>query len=93
MSFFLIPLTALIASVLTFFSGFGLGTILLPVFAIYYPMPIAVLLTAIVHFSNNMFKIGLVYKNINWKLVLRFGLPSMVAALIGAYVLKHLSQF
>ena len=90
MSFFLIPLTALIASVLTFFSGFGLGTILLPVFAIYYPMPIAVLLTAIVHFSNNMFKIGLVYKNINWKLVLKFGLPSMVAALIGAYVLKHL---
>jgi uncharacterized membrane protein YfcA len=90
MSFFLIPLTALIASVLTFFSGFGLGTILLPVFAIYYPMPIAVMLTAIVHFSNNVFKLGLVYKNINWNLVFKFGLPSMLAALVGAYLLKHL---
>lgn len=90
MSFFIIPITALLASILTFFSGFGLGTILLPVFAIYYPAPIAVLLTAIVHFSNNIFKIGLVYKNINWNLVLKFGLPSMLAALLGAYFLKNL---
>jgi uncharacterized membrane protein YfcA len=90
MSFFLIPLTALIASILTFFSGFGLGTILLPVFAIYYPMPIAILLTASVHFSNNIFKIGLVFKSINWTLVLKFGLPSMLAAVVGAYLLKHM---
>ncbi len=88
MSFFIIPLTALLASLLTFFSGFGLGTILLPVFAVYYPAPIAVLLTAIVHFSNNIFKIGLVYKNIHWNLVLKFGFPSMLAALLGAYFLK-----
>ena len=90
MSFFIIPLTALLASLLTFFSGFGLGTILLPVFAVYYPAPIAVLLTAIVHFSNNIFKIGLVYKNIHWNLVLKFGFPSMLAALLGAYFLKNL---
>jgi uncharacterized membrane protein YfcA len=90
MTFFIIPFTAFIASLLTFFSGFGLGTILLPVFAMYYPTPIAILLTAIVHFSNNIFKIGLVYKNINWKLVLKFGAPSVLAALIGAYLLKNL---
>ena len=90
MAFFIIPVTALLASILTFFSGFGLGTILLPVFAIYYPAPIAVLLTAIVHFSNNIFKISLVYKNINLGLVLKFGLPSMLAAFFGAYFLKKL---
>lgn len=91
MSFFLIPLTALIASILTFFSGFGLGTILLPVFSIYYDAPIAVGLTAIVHFLNNIFKIGLVYKNINWSVVLKFGIPSLLAALVGAYFLKTIS--
>ena len=82
MSFIIIPLIALIASILTFFSGFGLGTILLPVFTIYYPAPIAVGLTAIVHFLNNTFKIGLVYKHINWKVVIKFGVPSLIAALI-----------
>lgn len=92
MSFIIIPLTALIASILTFFSGFGLGTILLPVFTIYYDAPIAVGLTAIVHFLNNSFKIGLVYKNINWKIVLQFGTPSLLAALLGAYFLKVISN-
>jgi uncharacterized membrane protein YfcA len=92
MSFIIIPLTALIASILTFFSGFGLGTILLPVFTIYYPAPIAVGLTAIVHFLNNAFKIGLVYKHINWKVVLKFGIPSLIAALLGALVLERLSE-
>lgn len=92
MSFIIIPLTALIASILTFFSGFGLGTILLPVFTIYYPAPIAVGLTAIVHFLNNAFKIGLVYKHINWKVVLKFGIPSLIAALLGALVLERMSE-
>ena len=92
MSFIIIPITALIASILTFFSGFGLGTILLPVFTIYYDAPIAVGLTAIVHFLNNAFKITLVYKNINWKVVLKFGIPSLIAALFGAFLLKGLSS-
>ena len=91
MSFFIIPLTALFASILTFFSGFGLGTILLPVFSIYYDAPTAVVLTAIVHFLNNIFKIGLVYKKINWSIVLKFGIPSIISALIGAYFLKIIS--
>lgn len=92
MSILIIPLTALLASILTFFSGFGLGTILLPVFSIYYDPPIAVALTAIVHFLNNAFKIGLVYKNINWNVVLKFGIPSLIAALGGAFLLKSLSS-
>lgn len=91
MIFLLIAITSLIASFLTFFSGFGLGTILLPVFAIYYPLPIAIGLTACVHLLNNVFKLGLVYKSINWSLVLQFGLPSLLAAFAGAYLLKQLS--
>jgi hypothetical protein len=92
MIYVLIALTSLIASFLTFFSGFGLGTILLPVFAIYYPLPIAIALTACVHFFNNVFKFGLVYKNINWKIAFKFGLPSLIAAFFGAWALKNLDQ-
>lgn len=91
MEFLLIGITALAASLLTFFSGFGLGTLLLPVFAVYYPIEIAVALTAIVHLLNNLFKMGLVSKNINWQLVFKFGIPSMIASFAGAYLLKKLS--
>ena len=88
MSFFIIPITALIASILTFFSGFGLGTILLPVFTMYYDAPIAVGLTAIVHFLNNVFKISLVYKNINWSVVLKIWDPISISSINWCLFLK-----
>ena len=56
MSVILICAVALAASCLTFFSGFGLGTILMPVFAIFFPLEIAIALTAVVHFLNNIFR-------------------------------------
>lgn len=92
MIYALIAITALIASFLTFFSGFGLGTILLPVFAIYYPLPVAIALTASVHFLNNIFKLGLVFKNINWNVVKSFGIPAVIAAFAGAFILSVLSK-
>lgn len=92
MDYIIIPLTALIASFLTFFSGFGLGTLLLPVFALYYPLPVAIALTAVVHLLNNLFKLSLVFKNINWNVALRFGIPSLLAAFAGAFALRKLSD-
>lgn len=92
MIYVLIAVTSCLASFLTFFSGFGLGTILLPVFAIYYPLPLAVALTACVHLLNNVFKLMLVYKGINWRIVLKFGIPSLIAAFFGAWLLKSIDQ-
>lgn len=87
----IICLTAFAASMLTFFSGFGLGTILLPVMAIFFPVEVAVALTGIVHFSNNIFKLVLVSRHAAWRVVLRFGLPAMVAAYCGARLLFEMS--
>lgn len=75
------------ASLLTFFSGFGLATILTPVFAIFFPIEIAVALTGVVHFLNNLFKVGLTGKHINWRIGLRFGVAAMASAFIGAEAL------
>jgi uncharacterized membrane protein YfcA len=33
---------ALLVSALTLFSGFGLGTVLMPAFALFFPVPVAV---------------------------------------------------
>lgn len=57
MEYFIVCLAALVASGLTLFSGFGLGTILTPVLAIFFPVPLAVGATAIAHLANNLFKL------------------------------------
>ena len=84
MELVLIGLAALLASGLTLFSGFGLGTILMPVFAVFFPLPLAIAATAVVHFSNNLFKFGLMARQADWSVVLKFGLPAAVAAVLGA---------
>jgi uncharacterized membrane protein YfcA len=85
----IIAVVAFLASLLTFFSGFGLGTLLLPVFALFFDLETAIALTAIIHFLNNVFKFFLVYKKINARIVLSFGLPSLLFAFAGAWLLKQ----
>jgi uncharacterized protein len=88
----LIPcLAAFLASMLTFFSGFGLGTILTPVFVFFFPVDIAIALTGVVHFFNNIFKITLVGRNINKTVLLRFGIPAIVASFLGAWLLLRIT--
>ncbi len=89
----LIALFSCIGALLTFFSGFGLGTILLPVFALFFPLPQAVMLTAIVHLLNNLFKGFLIYKHIQFNIVLKFGIPAIVFAFIGAYCLELIEKW
>ena len=85
-----IGVAAFLASGITFFSGFGLGTILLPVFALFLPIEMAVVATAIVHFLNNLFKLVLVGGKASWPIVLRFGVPAILAAVAGAWLLGQM---
>jgi uncharacterized membrane protein YfcA len=87
-----IPTVALGASLLTLISGFGLGTLLLPVFAVFFPLEVAILLTAVVHLLNNLFKLGLLGRRIHWPTVLRFGLPGIVGAYAGAQLMRSLGE-
>jgi uncharacterized membrane protein YfcA len=92
MEYVIICIAALFGSGLTLFSGFGLGTILVPVFAIFFPIEIAIALTAIVHFLNNIFKLTLIGQHADRKIVLRFGIPAVFSALLGAYILTVITD-
>ncbi len=85
-----IPLVALAASLLTLVSGFGLGTLLLPVFALFFPIELAVALTAVVHLLNNLFKLGLLWRTADRGVLLRFGLAGIAGAAMGAWLLVRL---
>lgn len=92
MDIIIVSIVSLLVSGLTFFSGFGLGTLLLPVFAIFFPVEIAIAATAIVHFANNIFKLLLVGKNMDKSITLRFIIPAIIAAFAGAWLLGMFSD-
>lgn len=91
MSYLIICIAALTVSTLTLFSGFGLGTLLMPVFALFFPVEVAVAATAVVHLANNLFKATLFGKQAQAGVVARFALPAALAAILGALLLNRLS--
>lgn len=92
MEYLIVCVAALVASGLTFFSGFGLGTLLLPTFALFFPLTSAVAMTAVVHLLNNVFKFALIGRYADRDVVIRFGIPAVLASFAGAYALVLLSH-
>jgi hypothetical protein len=83
---------ALGASALTFFSGFGLGTLLLPAFAIFLPAPQAVGATALVHLANNVVKFTLMARHADRAVLARFAPWAVPASFAGAVVLALIAR-
>lgn len=70
-------------------SGFGLGTALTPLFLLAYDIKTAVFLVAIVHFTNNLFRLWLFRRHLDTAIVRRFGLLSVVGAVAGSLLQKE----
>jgi len=87
-----ICLAALLVAALVLMSGFGLGTLLTPLFVLFYDIKIAVLLVAIVHFSNNLFKLGLFFRHLDWAILKRFGAISIAGAFVGSLLQAELES-
>ena len=92
MDYAAVAVAALIVSALALYSGFGLGTLLMPVFALFFPIPVAVACTAVVHLANNVFRVTFVGRGADWKIVLAFGLPAAALAVPGAVLLVQMSD-
>jgi len=86
-----IAVAAFLAAGLTMYSGFGLGTLMLPVFTLFLPVELAVVATALVHGANNLFKVVLLGRHADREVVLKFGLPAIAAAVLGALALGWLA--
>jgi len=91
LSYFAVLAAALGGAFLSFFCGFGLGTLLLPAFMLFFPAQIAVAATAVVHMANNVFKLFLVGKHAHWPTIRSFGVASVVGAILGAWSLQWLA--
>jgi uncharacterized membrane protein YfcA len=85
-----ISVAAFVVSILTFFSGFGLGTILTPIFMVFFPVELAIALTGFVHFFNNVFKLLLVGRKADRTVLIYFGIPAVLAAIAGSWLLLQI---
>jgi len=92
MDYIIVALAALAVSGLALYSGFGLGTLLMPVFALFFPIPIAVACTAVVHMANEIFRVAFVGMGADWKVALTFGLPPAALAIPDAFLLVQVSD-
>jgi hypothetical protein len=63
----------------------------MPAFALFFPLPVAVASTAVVHGANNLLKLGLLYREVNFRVFVAFGIPAMIAAVFGALSLSYLT--
>jgi uncharacterized membrane protein YfcA len=92
MDFVIIPLVSAAVAALTLVSGFGLGTLLMPAFAMFFPIEIAIAATGVVHVINNLFRLAVVGKWAKRDVVLRFGVPAIIAAFIGAALMTVMAD-
>ena len=75
----------LLTSVITLFTGFGVGTIMMPVMALFFDVKVAIFLAAIVHFFNNISRILLYRRDLRRDILQRFGVVSIAGAFIGSF--------
>jgi uncharacterized membrane protein YfcA len=92
LAYIVVGAVALVAAGLTFFSGFGLGTLLLPAFLPFFAPELAVAATAVVHLANSLFKAALVGRQAHWGVLARFGPTSAAGSLVGAWLLIWLTR-
>lgn len=86
MDFIFIIIIAFVAAMIATLTGFGSATILTPFVAMVIDIKAAIVLVAFFHFANNVSKFVLMRKSINLRLVLVYGIPSVISALIGAWI-------
>jgi len=85
MQYILLVSLSLFTSIVTLFTGFGVGTIMMPVMALFFDVKVAILLAAIVHIFNNISRIVLYYRHLRWEIVRRFGVVSILGAFVGSF--------
>ena len=91
MEVLLILILVIAASTVGTLTGFGLSTVMIPVMALFYPMPQVLLFVGIVHWFADLWKLVLFREGIRWRLILTFGVPGVLATVIGASLALHVS--
>ena len=79
-----------LAELLGTVGGFGSSLFLVPIITYYFGFQQALLLTAGIHVISNIWKVVLFRHGLIKKLLLTFGVPSIILVIVGAFLSKYL---
>ncbi len=85
----LLGVIALAAGAVAAIAGFGIGSLLTPLFALKTGIGVAVAAVAIAHFCGTALRFMILRRFLNRGVFLRFGLASAAGGLIGAFLHNH----
>jgi len=83
---------AFFAEVAGTMAGFGSSTLFLPLALLFFDFKTALLLVAIFHISGNLGRLTFFRHGLDRNLLLRFGIPSVIATVIGALLVNLIVQ-
>lgn len=84
MEILLILIVVIIAGIVGTLTGFGISTIMIPILLLFYPLPQTLLFIGIIHWFGDVWKLVLFRRGFQWRLILSFGVPGILAAWLGA---------
>lgn len=73
-------------------AGFGTSTIFLPIALFFLDFKTALVLVAITHISGNVGAVTFFRQGLDKRLIILFGLPSIILTIIGAYLVTFIPQ-
>jgi uncharacterized membrane protein YfcA len=85
-------LCAYFAEIVGTMAGFGSSTIFLPLALIFVDFRLALVMVAITHISGNTGRITFFRSGLDKKLIIIFGIPSILLTLLGSYLVNYASQ-
>ncbi len=62
---------------------------MIPVMALFLPLPIALLFVGIIHLAGDIWKVLLFKRGVDWKLILGFGVSGIATSFLGATLSLH----
>lgn len=85
-------LSAFIAEVIGTMAGFGSSTIFLPLALLFVDFQTALVLVAFLHIFGNLGRISFFRHGLDRNLIIKFGIPSVALAIIGALLVSYIPQ-
>jgi uncharacterized membrane protein YfcA len=85
-------ISALLAEIIGTMAGFGSSTIFLPLALLFVDFKTAIVLVAIFHLFGNLSRIIFFRQGFDKRIILQFGVPSVLSSLLGAFLIGILPQ-
>lgn len=80
------------ASAISTVTGFGTTTICMPILLFFFPIHQTILFIAIIHWFENIWRLILFRKGCCKKIILHFGIPAIIASIVGARFSIHMPE-